>query len=126
MRKIIVLSFLILTSFQSLFAQEKDEFKLITSGKWYLEYVEMAGQKMELPAEIQKMSWVIFHANGKQEGMEEGRKYVGKWEFDKSNKIIRTDDLDGKVDQKLISVTENKLIVSVKEQGSEMIMGMKK
>ena len=81
---------------------------------------------MELPAEMQKMNWVIFHADGKQEGMEEGQKYVGKWEFDKSNKIIRTDDLDGKVDQKLISVTENKLIVSVKEQGTEIIMGMKK
>ncbi|KSA14157.1 hypothetical protein [Maribacter dokdonensis] len=126
MKKIILLTFLALTSLQNLIAQEKSEFELITSGKWHLEYVEMAGQKMEIPAEMQKMNWVIFHADGKQEGMEEGQKYVGKWEFDKSNKIIRTDDLDGKVDQKLISVTENKLIVSVKEQGTEMIMGMKK
>ena len=126
MKKIILLTFLALTSLQNIIAQEKNEFELITSGKWHLEYVEMAGQKMELPAEIQKMNWVIFHADGKQEGMEEGQKYVGKWEFDKSNKIIRTDDLDGKVDQKLISVNENKLIVSVKEQGTEMIMGLKK
>ncbi|MFT7898840.1 hypothetical protein VBY74_02535 [Tenacibaculum ascidiaceicola] len=126
MKKIIFLTFLVLTSLQSLKAQEKSEFELITSGKWHLEYVEMAGQKMEFPAEMQKMNWVIFHADGKQEGMEEGQKYMGKWEFDKSKKIIRTDDLDGKIDQKLISVTENKLIVSVKEQGTEMIMGMKK
>ncbi|MEO1010921.1 MAG: hypothetical protein AAFX53_06410 [Bacteroidota bacterium] len=126
MKKIILLTFLVLTSSQNLIAQEKDEFELITSGKWHLEYVEMAGQKVELPAEMQKMNWVIFHADGKQEGMEEGQKYVGKWKFDKSKKIITTDDLDGKVDQKLISVTENRLIVSVKEQGTEMIMGMKK
>tara|TARA_R110002012_G_scaffold113139_1_gene259111 strand:+ start:40 stop:414 length:375 start_codon:yes stop_codon:yes gene_type:complete len=122
MKKIILLAFLTLTSLQTLIAQEKNEFDLITSGKWHLEYVEMAGQKMELPAEMQKINWVIFHADGKQEGMEEGQKYVGKWEFDKSKKIIMTDDLDGKVDQKLISVTENRLIVSVKEQGTEMIM----
>lgn len=126
MKKIILLTFLALISLQNIRAQEKSEFELLSSGKWHLEYVEMAGQKMELPAEMQKMNWVIFHADGKQEGMEDGQKYVGKWEFDKSNKIIRTDDLDGKVDQKLISVNENKLIVSVKEQGTEMIMGMKK
>lgn len=126
MKKIILLTFLALISLQNIRAQEKNEFELLSSGKWHLEYVEMAGQKMEVPAEMQKMNWVIFHADGKQEGMEDGQKYAGKWEFDKSNKIIRTDDLDGKVDQKLISVNENKLIVSVKEQGTEMIMGMKK
>ncbi|BDD03884.1 lipocalin family protein [Aureibacter tunicatorum] len=126
MKKIILLTFLALISLQNIIAQGKNEFELIISGKWYLEYVEMDGQKMELPAEMQKMNWVIFHADGKQEGMEDGQKYVGKWEFNKSNKIIRTDDLDGKVDQKLISVNENKLIVSVKEQGTEMIMGLKK
>ncbi|MDO6492441.1 MULTISPECIES: hypothetical protein [unclassified Cellulophaga] len=126
MKKIIFAVFLILTSFQILSAQKKSDFDLITSGKWHLEYVEMAGQKMKLPVEMQKNSWVIFHSDGKQEGMEEGRKYIGKWKFDKLKKIIRTDDLDGKVDQKLISVTENKLVVSVKEQGADMIMGMTK
>ena len=42
------------------------------------------------------------------------------------NRIIKTNDLDGIIEQKLISVTKNKLIISVKEQGSEMIIGMKK
>ena len=40
-------------------------------------------KKMTLPAEIQKNNWVLFHQNGKQEGLENGKKYVGKWEFDK-------------------------------------------
>ncbi|MFD1095604.1 hypothetical protein [Salegentibacter chungangensis] len=126
MKKIILFTFLLISAFQTIKAQEKDEFELLTSGKWHLEYVEMAGQKMELPAEMQKNNWVIFHPDGKQEGMEEGHKYTGKWEYDRSEKIIRTDDLDGRTDQKLISVSENKLIVSVKEQGAEMIMGMRK
>jgi len=126
MKKIIFLTLLIINSLQAIKAQETNEFKLITTGKWHLEYVEMSGQKMKIPAEMQKNNWVVFHADGKQEGMEEGRKYVGKWEYDPSNKIIRTDDLDGKIDQKLISVSENKLVLSVKEQGTQMIMGMKK
>ena len=58
--------------------------------------------------------------------MENGQKYVGKWEFDKKNRIIKTNDLDGIAEQKLISVTKNKLIASIEEQASVMIMGMKK
>lgn len=126
MKKLILLTFLLVSSFQTIKAQEKDEVKLLTSGKWHLEYVEMAGQKMELPLEMQNSNWVIFHADGTQEGMEEGKKYTGKWEFDESKNVLRTSDLDGKVNQKLILVTENKLVLSVKEQGAEMIMGMKK
>ena len=42
------------------------------------------------------------------------------------NNVIKTNDLDGIAEQKLISVTKNKLIVSIKDQGSVMIMGMKK
>ena len=72
------------------------------------------------------MNWVLFHKDGKQEGMENGQKYVGKWEFDKKNRIIKTNDLDGIAEQKLISSSKNKLIVSIKEQGSVMIIGMKK
>ena len=126
MKKIILLTLLIVTSIQTINSQEKNEKDLITSGKWHIEYMEMGGKKMELPSEMQKMNWVIFHKNGKQEGIENGQKYVGKWEFDKKRRIIKTNDLDGIAEQKLISVTKNKLIISVKEQGSEMIMGMKK
>ncbi|WP_405604085.1 hypothetical protein [Polaribacter sp. Asnod1-A03] len=126
MKKIILLTLLIVISIQTINSQEKNEKDLITSGKWHIEYMEMGGKKMELPSEMQKMNWVIFHKNGKQEGIENGQKYVGKWEFDKKRRIIKTNDLDGIAEQKLISVTKNKLIISVKEQGSEMIMGMKK
>ena len=126
MKRTIIITLLIISSIQTIKAQEENEFELITSGKWHIEYMEMSGQKMTLPAEMQQNNWVIFHANGKQEGMEEGKKYVGKWEFDKEKRIIKTNDLDGIVEQKLISVTKDKLIVSVKEQGAEMIMGMKK
>ena len=126
MKKLVLLTFLIISSFQTINSQEKNEEDLISSGKWHIEYMEMGGKKMNLPSEMQKMNWVMFHKSGKQEGMENGQKYVGKWEFDKKRRIIKTNDLDGIAEQKLISVTKNKLIVSIKEQGSEMIMGMKK
>ena len=126
MKKNILLTLLIFSSFQTISSQEKNEKDLITSGKWHIEFMQMGDKKMELPAEMQKMNWVLFHKDGKQEGMENGQKYVGKWEFDKKNRIIKTNDLDGIAEQKLVSVTKNKLIVSIKDQGSVMIMGMKK
>ncbi len=126
MKKLVLLTFLILSSFQTINSQEKNEKDLISSGKWHIEYMEMSGKKMTLPAEMQKSNWVIFHQKGKQEGMENGQKYVGKWEFDKKNRIIKTNDLDGITEQKLVSVTKNKLIISVIQQGNKMIIGMKK
>ena len=126
MKKGILLTLLIFFSIQTINSQAKDEKNLITSGKWHIEYMQMGDKKMDLPAQMQKMNWVLFHKDGKQEGMENGQKYVGKWEFDKKNRIIKTNDLDGIAEQKLISVTKNKLIVSIKDQGSIMIMGMKK
>jgi hypothetical protein len=126
MKKTIFITLLIIYSFQTINSQEKNEKDLISSGKWHIEYMEMSGKKMNLPIEMQENNWVIFHQDGKQEGMENGQKYLGKWEFDKKNRIIKTNDLDGVAEQKLISVTKSKLIVSIKEQGSEMIMGMKK
>ncbi|WP_339885097.1 hypothetical protein [Polaribacter vadi] len=126
MKKLILLTFLIISSFQTINSQEKNEEDLISSGKWHIEYMEMGGNKMALPSEMQKMNWVMFHKGGKQEGMEDGKKYFGKWEFDEKKRILKTNDLEGKSEHKLISVTKNKLIISVKEQGTEMIMGMKK
>ena len=126
MNKFVLLTLLIISSFQNINSQEKNEKDLITSGKWHLEYMKMKGKKITLPTKMQKSNWVIFYKNGKQEGSENGQKYVGKWMFNKKNRIIKTNDLDGIGLQQLISVTKNKLIVSIEEQGSKMIMGMKK
>ena len=126
MKRHIFITMLLLICLQILQAQGKNELKLISSGKWYLEYVKIAGQNMKLTTEMQKENWVIFHEGGKQEGMDQGQKYTGSWYFDSPKRILQTNDLDGKVNQKLIVVTESELVVSVKEGGIEMIMGMKK
>jgi hypothetical protein len=126
MKKIVFLTFLIISSLQSINSQEKNEKDLISSGKWYFEYLEMGGKKMNLPTEMEKTNWVLFHKGGKQEGMEDGKKYFGKWEFDEKKRILKTNDLEGKSEYKLYSVTKNKLIISIKQKEGEMIMGMKK
>ena len=36
---------------------------------------------MALPNEIQKNNWVIFHKDGRQKTMEEGKKHFEKWKF---------------------------------------------
>lgn len=81
---------------------------------------------MNLPIETQKANWVLFHKDGKQEGLEDGKKYVGKWFFDEKKRILKTNDLKGTSEHKLISVTKSKLIISIKQKEGEMIMGMKK
>ena len=107
--------------------QENDEFELISFHKWYVEYVETAGQKKETNPEVAKNNWFFFRNDGKLEGLEEGDKYVIKWDYDQSQKTIRTDDGEGtKNDFKLISVTENKLVLSIKVEGVESIIAMKK
>jgi hypothetical protein len=74
---------MIIASFQTILSQEKNEEDLIISGKWHIEYIKKEWEKIDLPSEIQKMNWVIFHKSGKQEGMENRQKHIGKWEFDK-------------------------------------------
>lgn len=126
MKKIILLIFLIASSFQTINSQEKNEKDLISTGKWHIGNMEKDGQKINLSVEYKKMCWMIFHKDGKLEGMELGQTYNGIWEFDGKNRILKTTDFDGKVERKLISVTQNKLIFSVKDQGSELITEMEK
>lgn len=120
--RIIILFFF--TSFQILCAQQ--ESKLITSGKWYIDYTEVAGQKMESPAEAKDSNWVSYHEGGEYEGMEEGQEYFGKWAFDSEKKVIRIDDLSGEVEQKIVSINESAFVIFINDDGMEIIIGMKK
>lgn len=43
--------------------------------------MEMRGQKMALPNEMQKNNWVIFHKDRKHETMEEGKSHFEKWKL---------------------------------------------
>jgi len=126
MKKLTLLILLIVLSFQTISSQEQNERNLITSGKWHIEYVEMDGQKMDYSTEMQENNWIIFHRDGKYEGMF-GNKRIGHWELGKEGKIIEINEQNQKSEQKLISVSKNELIISTEdEEGVVIILGMRK
>ena len=122
MKNIFFLTFIFLT--QGLIAQENIKKDIICSGKWHLEYLSFDGIKDVLKPKQQLKSWVIFHSDGKHEVMEMGEVYIGKWEYIPEKGIIKTTDRDGVVDQNIIEINENTLVVSVKEQYAEIVMGL--
>ena len=123
MRIIIILFF---TFFQVVNAQQTEESKLISSGKWYIDYFEVAGQKMASSADSKESNWALYYESGDYEAMEEGQDHFGNWQYDSTTKIITIDDMDGQTEQKVVSVTDKILIISVDDDGMELIIGMKK
>jgi hypothetical protein len=125
MKKIILVAFLAVVPFQNLIAQEKSDIELLSSGKWHFDYFESNNLKMEIPDEM-RGDWTIFHSDGKLESMENGKKYDGKWEFDKSNKNIIVEDIEGQQILNLILINEKKLVFGVEEMGMKVKMAFKK
>jgi hypothetical protein len=111
---------------QFIYSQDNEILSKICSGKWHLEYLEIDGEKEFLTEVEQKNNWVIFYLDGNHEVLEKDEKYFGKWKFFADNKIIQTNDRDGLVDQRLITITDKILVVSVEEHGEVMLIGMKK
>lgn len=126
MKKLIVISLILISTIQTIIGQEKNELDLITSGKWYLEYVEMAGQKKSLPNELKETNWMIFYSNGKQEVMTMGEMNIGKWEYLKDKKSIKMTDKGQESIQEIIELNENDLILSFKLGEMKILMGLKK
>lgn len=104
---------------------QDSEISLLMSGKWYLESIEMAGQKIDLPTEMRDESWVIFHKNGKHEFMEMGQKSEGIWTYQNKKKTIITEDRDGKLPQKIINISPHKLKLEIIEDSQTMYLHFK-
>lgn len=124
MKQLLIIAFLVISNYS--LGQEIDIKELICSGKWHLEYLEMDGDKDYLSESEQKTNWVLFSTNGNLEVLEEGENYSGTWEYLAEKGVLRTNDRDGKVDQKIIKITKSVFIVSVIDFGEEIIMGMRK
>ncbi|AUC15898.1 hypothetical protein BTO06_12375 [Tenacibaculum sp. SZ-18] len=126
MKKLIVISLILISSLQTIVGQEKNELDLITSGKWYLEYMEMAGQKKSLPIELKENNWMIFHSDGNHEIMTMGEMNKGKWEYLKDEKTIKMTDKGKVSNQEIIILNDNELILRFKQGEMEILMGLKK
>ncbi len=126
MKKLIIITLILISSLQTIAGQEKNELELITSGKWYLEYMEMAGQKKSLPIELKENNWMIFHSDGKHEVMTMSEMNVGKWEYLKDEKTIKMTDKGQVSNQEIITLNDNELILRFKQGEMEILMGLKK
>ncbi len=124
-KTVMILLTLISLSFQSNYIQ--DDISLICSGKWYIEYMEVAGNKIPLPPEMIKNSWVIYYTDGRAEGMDQkGVLKTGSWEYLKEKRALKVTDKEEIDIQKIISINSSKLVFSTNKHGQEMIIGFTK
>jgi len=125
MQKTITIIAITIISIVQINAQENETINLLTSGKWYAEYFIVDEQKIQYPPEIQKKTWILFDANKTLDYMLNGTLIKAKWKYDTSSNIIKMYIRDEIQEYKIISITENKMLVE--ELGEEKsIIGWKK
>ena len=126
MKKItIILLTIISFSFQSNSIQ--DDMGLICSGKWFVEYIEVAGEKAPLPPDVLKNCWTIFYADGNAEGMDQkGIPMKGKWEYLKEERAIKSIYENDVNIQKIVTISNTKLVCAMDQGGQEMKIGLTK
>ena len=126
MKKLIVITLLLVSSMQTIAGQEKNELDLITSGKWYLEYMGNANQKKTYPTELKENNWMIFHSDGKHEVMSFNELNFGKWEYYKDKRTIKMTNKGRISNQEIITLNDNELILRNKDREMEVLMKFKK
>lgn len=126
MKKIgVVILTLVSFSFQSNYIQ--NDISLLCSGKWHLEYIEISEKKIPLPPNMEKNSWAIYYSDGRVEGMDQdGMPTNGKWEYLEETRAIKVTEKEETGIQKIISISDSKLVFSVNQHEQEMIIGFTK
>jgi hypothetical protein len=125
-KKLILVTLTIVSSFQTVIAQEKSELDLITSGKWYLESFENGGDKVTYPEQLKESNWMRFHSDGKHEIMTFNNLAFGKWQLSKSKKKITIINKKRESIYEIIKVNKNKMILKREEKDLKIIMSFKK
>tara|TARA_R110001632_G_scaffold10505_9_gene38853 strand:- start:5558 stop:5947 length:390 start_codon:yes stop_codon:yes gene_type:complete len=125
-KKIILVTVTIVSSFQTIIAQEKSELDLITSGKWYLESFDNGGDKVTYPQQLKESNWMRFHSDGKHEVMLFNNLASGEWQLSKSKKKIKIINKNREYFYEIIKANENKMILKREEKDIKIIMSFKK
>lgn len=111
MNKLLILPILILTVFQKTSAQQNETTQLLTSGKWFAEYVIIENEKLEFDPALQERTWMLLQQNKRAEFMINGKKGIGKWEYDEVSNIVKiTKGSEVKV-HRLILITKDKMVL---------------
>lgn len=91
--------------------------KKVICRKWQFQYVEMQGQKMDLPPDMK--GYFQFYENNIFEETTEGKKERGNWKYFSAEKSIGCLREDGWLKLKIVSVTAKKLILNMEvEKGA--------
>ena len=126
MKKIVLLTLLIVSSFQNINSQEKNEKDLISSGKWYIKYMKFGENKRVLPDKTKNENWMLFNQNGKAEITTQGIKSIEKWNCGEKNGIINITE-EGKFSEyKIEKLNESELVVSRTYLNKTTTLGLKK
>ena len=106
------------------FSQEINELDFLTSGKWFLESVQIGDQTQEFS---KGNSWMAFHADGKYEIMMSENEQKGNWKFDENEKAIQFQDAENLVAGfKIKTLNENQLFVVASEGDVAYTMKLKR
>jgi hypothetical protein len=112
---------------QFLSAQSKisnEEFVVLICKKWKMTEAEMGN--MKIPASEIGENIMEFAADGTFKIREQGESYPGKWVFDSIKQELLTDDRDGKQKHKMITLTENELVIETTDLNGTFKMRFKR
>lgn len=126
MNKLIIITLFLITSLQKFAGQEKNELDLITSGKWYLEYLENGDEKKTYTEELKENNWMRFHSDGKHEVMSFSNLDSAEWQLSKNKKKIKMINNDRVSIYEIIKVNENKMILKREDGDIKFTMAFKK
>lgn len=70
-------------------AQEVNEVDFLTSGKWFVESVQIGNQTQEFNA---SENWMVFHSDGKYQITMSSKEQQGNWNFNEEQKAIQIED----------------------------------
>lgn len=96
------------------YAQEINEVDFLTSGKWFLESVQIGEETQEFS---KGNSWMVFHADGKYEIMMSENEQKGNWKFDENEKAIQFQDNENLAAGFKIQTLNKKQLLVVASEG---------
>jgi hypothetical protein len=126
MKKIVVLIFLIIGSFQTINSQEKSKKNLISSGKWYFEYMKFGDNKRLFPEKTKNENWMLFNKNGKAQITTRGIQSKEEWNYIEKKGIINiTEDVEF-TEYIIKKLNESEFIISRKYLNKITTIGLRK
>lgn len=105
---VLILSFASVSYSQEANSQEINEKEFLTSGKWFVETVQIGNEVQKFS---QKDSWMVFHADGNYQVVMSNHEKNGHWKLNKEHKVILEEESQ-ETDLKIEVLSETELLFS--------------